>query len=177
MAGLLDDLLALFFGKGASVSFNLGSGYDHMATKEEKREKLKAACDEAMDAPELQPREGLTFCNRGTRRIALAVGCEDFTESMTANKQVAHVEANWRKVGAEEAQAHADAGGLAVAAKDYPVHGHIAVVYPTGSCGYSASWAKKVPWVANCGKRNAVMQSSQAFPVAEGEPGYYLWEA
>lgn len=176
MADLLKDLLDLFFGRGISLkaTFDLGSGYNDMADKEAKRAKLKAICDEVLASDAYKPRNGLTYCNVATRHIAEHMGCYDFDESMTANKQVAHVEANWKSVTAEEAQAHAEVGGLAVAAKTFPAHGHISVVYPAGAAlPFSGSWGKKVPWTANVGRKNGVLKASEAFPVAEGEPGYY----
>lgn len=175
MAGFLDGLIALAKARGVSFSVSLGSGYNEMSKRDEMREVLKAACEEAMEKPEFAPRDGNTYCNQAARYIAERMGCYDFKPEMTANEQVAHVEANWKKADAQEAHAHAARGGLAVAAKTFPEHGHMAVCYPMMSLAASGSWGKPVPWVANIGKTNGVMATSKAFPVSSGEPSYYCW--
>ena len=84
---------------------------------------------------------------------------------------------DWTKDSGEKASEHAEKGGIALAAKVYPMHGHIAVVFPKGSLAWSGSWGKLVPFVANVGKRNGVMKTSEAFPVLEGQPEYWLYKA
>lgn len=180
--GTAVDLVAR--GAGAAgvqtVTQPLGSGYSVEADRAARRERLRAECDAAMTDPDYQPNTptpGTTHCNQAVRRIARAMGCEDFPAGMLANDQLALVASGgaWRPVSAETAQRHAYWGGLAVAAKEYHPHGHIAVVYPQEFPVFSPSWAKAVPWVANVGKANGVMGTSKAFPVADGEPTYYIW--
>jgi len=52
-------------------------------------------------------------------------------------------------------------------------HGHVAVVYPA-PVQRSGSWNKMVPMLANIGKTNGLMRTSQAFPV---EPDYFVLKA
>jgi len=52
-------------------------------------------------------------------------------------------------------------------------HGHVSVVYPA-PMQRSGSWNKMVPMLANIGKTNGLMRTSQAFPV---EPDYFVLKA
>lgn len=170
LASVLLDFLRLF---GVSWSFDLGSGYSVEGESMDKAAELRAACDDAMANPAFQPHDHVTYCNKAVGFIAERVGVADFPASMLANQQVAFAESFWESVTPEEAQERANRGEFVVAAKEYPVHGHVAVVYPKGGeCGISGSWGK-VPWLANIGKTNGVLKASECFPVKEGKPGYW----
>lgn len=151
----------------------LGSGFDIEKDRLARRIKLTALCDAAI--LELLPRDGETFCNIALRRIAEGMGCRDLDTGMTANEMVSFFEGAWQRAPAEMAQTHAWRGGLAVAAKRYPIHGHVAVIYPVEHCAHSGSWKAVVPVVANVGKTNGILSASSAFPVKEGQPAYFLW--
>ena len=141
---------------------------------------LKAICDEVIADPSLEPSAGVTHCNEGARRVANAMGYFGFNdESLLADDMVAIMNAGgpWSKVDGETAAAHAQVGGLAFAAmSSYQLgeaHGHIAAVYPA-PMQFSGSFNKKVPMVANVGKQDAEEKVSAAFPVALGEPDYFV---
>lgn len=117
-----------------------------------------------------------TWCNKGCRLIAEEMGCFLFKENHTANEMYDIMDASpdFTKDTGERAVEHAKKGGLAIAAKKYRGHGHVAVVFP-GPMVYSGSWKKSIPLIANIGKSNGVMAASLAFSVSEGEPTYFLW--
>jgi len=77
------------------------------------------------------------------------------------------------------AAAHALGGGLAFAAMSSgqlgEAHGHITAIFPA-PMQFSGSLNKNVCMVANVGKQNGEEKVSQAFPVALGEPDYFLLE-
>lgn len=95
-----------------------------------------------IDAPEWQPRDGLTHCNRWTRRVAELVGAE--MPIALANAVIewlaspAGLAAGWATATEPVARQHCDAGGLAVATWANPQgHGHIAplTLAPRGRAG------------------------------------------
>lgn len=144
---------------------------------------LKAICDEVINDPDLHPRNGQTFCNVAARRIASALGCQDFdNRNLVADELIAIMMSSfaWSKVDGSTATIHALGGGLAFAAMTSvelgEAHGHLAAIYPVGM-GRSASLQKDVPYVANCGKSNGEQKVSQAFPPSRGEPEYFCWSA
>lgn len=151
--------------------------------------KLKVLCDYILSAPEFVQRDITadgkeeTFCNRAVRYVSYGMGCMDFSPDDSANIMVDVMADKWRKATAEEAIFHARNGGLAVAGKRYPVHGHVAVLYPDPGA-YSGSWGHIVPLVANVGvKPNKVKKTSEAFPVKDKktgaplpEPDYFIWD-
>lgn len=143
---------------------------------------LRALCLELVTDPALVSRDITgdghpeTFCNRAAQRAANAYGCHDL-DGMRANQMVATLQASlgdWRRENGERAALHAQRGGLAFAAKAYEPNGHIALVAPE-PCKLSGSWGKLVPVVANVGKTNGIMKTSQAFSVADGEPEYFVY--
>lgn len=143
-------------------------------------EALKAACDEVIADPALEPAAGVTHCNEGARRVAHAMGYDGFDdESLLADDMVAILNAGapWAKVDGAAAAAHAAAGGLAFAAMSSgqlgEAHGHIAAIYPA-PMGFSGSLNKSVPMVANVGKQDREEKATEAFPIALGEPSYYV---
>ena len=105
------------------------------------------------------------------------MGCFVFKPNHLANDMydIMASSPEFTKDSEERAHQHAEKGGLAIAAKKYPVHGHVAVVFP-GPMIYSGSWKRSVPMVANCGKTNGIMPCSMAFSVKDGPPDYFLWK-
>lgn len=163
---------------------------------------LKTACDAVVAAPELRPEYSSagdlleTFCNIGARRVAQAMGCHDFDDvNLNADAMHAIMTAGWLRVTGAEATLHALDGGLAFAsvtgAMIGETHGHIAAIRPE-SRQPSNTLKCDVPVVANVGrgdpqaplvagpragiktKRNWNCRVSQAFPVAKGEPNYFV---
>ena len=172
---LIDQSVTPAGGVGGHVWIG-GTGYDAAKERTMDAAKLDALCLQLVAAPDLQPApDGRTFCNFAIQRAAAAYGCRDLDHLM-ANDMAAQLPAlpGWRQVGGARAAMHALAGGLAIAAKAYPAHGHVAVVAPR-ACEYSGSWGRSVPVVANVGRQNGFMKCSQAFPVAEGEPLYFAY--
>lgn len=142
---------------------------------------LKEACDDVIADWSLQPTAGVTHCNEGARRVAKALGCNEFDYvNLLADDMIEIMElgGRWKKVDGEAATAYALRGGLAFAAMSSirlnEAHGHIAAIYPA-PMQYSGSLGKDVPMVANVGKQDAEEKVSKAFPVALGEPDYYCW--
>lgn len=143
------------------------------------REALKTICDGIIvDYPsEVINDKLVTKCNLACQKVCKMYGYTLFN-GMTANEMASALQIgcrNWKLVSAEYAAAHAMNGGLAVAAKQYTGHGHIAIVAPR-PCEMSGSWNKQVPIVANVGKTNGYMKVSQAFPVSDREPDYFTYE-
>lgn len=163
---------------------------------------LKTACDSVVAAPELRPEYNSagdlieTFCNIGARRVAQALGCHDFDDvNLNADAMHGIMAAGWLQVTGAEATLRALDGGLAFASvtgsKIGEAHGHIAAIRPEAQQP-SSSLGHDVPVVANVGrgdpqaplvagsragiktKRNWNCRVSQAFPVAKGEPDYFI---
>lgn len=158
-------------------------------------EVLRAACDDAVAAPELRPEYAATggtspirtFCNLGARRIAQAMGCKDF-DAQDLNADAMHdiMARSWGKVAAQAAVMHALDGGLAFASMTGSqlgsAHGHLAALRPEAMQA-SGSLGRDVPMLANIGvgdpdapliasgragiktKRNWNCKASQAFPM------------
>lgn len=120
--------------------------------------------------------DGTTFCNFGVQRVVKAFGL-DF-DGLMANdiydRLAESVGKDWLKVAGQQASDRAQRGGLAIAAKKYAVHGHVAVLFPAPMT-VSESLGREVPQIANVGKKNAVMRVTEAFPVKEGEPDYFIY--
>jgi hypothetical protein len=148
---------------------------------------LKAACDAVLADPKLLPVKDAagniveTHCNFGAIRVANAVGCHELDGKM-ADQQYTTMDDNasglWLKVTGDAATAFAQLGGLAFACASSKMlgeaHGHIAAVYPA-PMQFSGSLGKNVPVVANIGKTDTEEAESRAFPVAKGEPSYFVW--
>lgn len=155
-------------------------------------ELLKDACDQVIHdpdlAPEINPNGGgvlTTHCNQGALIVAQAMGCHEFDtqgDPLMADAMIDLMATNfsdkWSTGSSSEAAIHALGGGLAFAAKSSielgEAHGHICAVYPA-SQQWSGSWGKDTAMVANVGKCNGEEKASEAFPVAKGEPTFYLW--
>lgn len=151
-------------------------------------ETLRAACDDILRDKNLKPvkdSEGnivKTFCNEGAMYVARSMGCYEL-DSLMADDQYKvmskNVSKRWAKVAGMTSAAHANFGGLAFAAMTSEMlkefHGHIAAIYPA-PMEFSESLQKAVPVVANVGKSNLKEKESMAFPVAQGEPDYFIYD-
>ena len=144
-------------------------------------EKLKDFLLALVKAPELQPQDGKTFCNIGAYRASKLFNCQTLNVAMLADQMITSMlsSSEWTKtVFGEIAAKFAQIGGLAFAAMDSSQlgeeHGHIATIFPA-DCELSPSLNVLVPFVANVGAKNGIMKASEAFPVAKGQPTYFLW--
>lgn len=150
-------------------------------------EELKAACDAVIADPALLPVKDAagkiieTHCNFGAQKIARAGGCTEL-DGLNADQIHAMMELNasgrWVKVGGSQATQHALSGGLGFAIATSKMleeqHGHVDAVYPA-PMQFSGSLQTYVPIVANIGVTDVEEKESQAFPVAKGEPDYFIW--
>lgn len=134
---------------------------------------LRMICESVLSDDKLKPQtlNGITttYCNVAVQRIALGMSCDKFNAKMDANAMVALMKNSWRQVDGKLAYEMAMDDKLVIAGVAEARHGHVAVVFPE-KMQYSGSWKKDVPMVANVGKHNGVMRTSQAFNI---EPTYY----
>lgn len=136
---------------------------------------LESVQTAAMRAPEFQPDQptpGTTHCNAALRRIASAFGY-DFPDVM-ANVMVdiLNKDPRWSVANFKIGSSHALAGGLAVLAKKFETHGHVATVMALGmkqspSLASVPGLDSYVLVVANVGKENGPVLATRAFPVLE----------
>lgn len=140
------------------------------------KENLVRICTAVTTDPKFVARDGKTYCNLAFMEVAAEMGCDVF-RGMMANQIIDYVSKakDWRRVTGEEAHEHARRGGLGVASRKGRPHGHVAAVFPGERMLFSGSLNKYVPLVANVGKKNGIMKASEAFPVKEGEPDYYIY--
>ena len=170
--------------RGARLSWSVASGYK-VDDKKMRRDALSKLLRTVVDDPSLlaiKDAEGKifkTYCNIALKRVSKAMGCNVFPVESMANEICDIMDNNtlFLKSSAKEAWEYANNGSLAIAARKYLPHGHVACVFPTQAMFYSGSWGNEVPYVANVGRENRVCPVSQAFPVKEGEPAYYLWQS
>jgi len=116
-----------------------------------------------------------TFCNFAVQRVCNKVAGYTKLSGMLANEMFDFMieSEEWELVPTSEASKWAKLGRIVVAIKHYKRHCHTASIYPTES-QYSGSWQKDVPMCANVGGTNGVMKVSEAFPVKDGEPFYFI---
>ena len=148
---------------------------------------LKEVCDAIIADPSLRPIKNAqgqiieTHCNFGAIRVANSLGCHELDGKM-ADDQYGVMSSNssglWVRVDGAAATAFALTGGLAFAAMSSKqlgeIHGHITAIYPA-PMQWSGSLNKNVPVVANVGVVDAEEKESMAFPVARGEPDYFVY--
>ncbi len=140
---------------------------------------MKMLLEQTVKDPSLAPKpSGTTYCNIAVRRISQQMGCDVFPLGMLANDMwtLMHNSSAFVAVDTQQAGIRANNVQLVIAAKQFAGHGHVAVVYPSPEMYYSASWKKEVPFLANVGKDNGILPASKVFPVAQGEPDYFLYE-
>lgn len=173
---LWERLFRALFGERVEISIELGGGNRVEKEQIAARDKLREICDEIIIDKRFLPRDGKTYCNIALVEICGYFECLDFV-GMMANQIVEFLmdgPKKWSLSSGERAARHALKGGLAVAVKKYPGHGHVAAIYPR-ECEMSGSWKKLVPFLANVGRVNGIMKCSEAFPVNGGEPSYFTY--
>jgi len=136
---------------------------------EQCRQMLRGAQDAAMANPAFQPTREYTFCNKATHSVASAMnapldplwnsaeGRPQGASAMIAN--LAAPGSGYHPVSAEEAQALANQGELAIAAGG----GHVSTLRQEGLAGeenLSGNW----PLVANVGETVGVKRLNFAWP-------------
>ena len=138
--------------------------------------KLKDILDSVRNQKDLQPHDGITYCNIAIDRTLALCGLPRMINKLTGQPLMANDMCDlmrdsfkWRKINGDEATARANMGILAIACQRGDHHGHVAAVYPQKQA-FSPSWGKYVPMLSNVGKKNAVMRASQCFRT---EPDYY----
>lgn len=163
-----------------TLSVGLPSGYSVDAERAEAVAKLETLCHELISDPALMSRDitndGIpeTFCNRAVIRAAQRYGCYAL-DGLSANAITAilPITSGWQLTSQDRATQHAQRGGLAVAAKSYVGHGHVAVIAPR-PMELSGSWRHTVPMVANVGRPpNRIKKTSEAF--TGDEPEYFIY--
>lgn len=172
---LIDQSVTPAGGVGGHVWIDQ-TGYSADKERTMDRAKLDGLCSTLINAPDLQPKpDGTTFCNFAVQRAAEQYGFLGL-RGLSANAIAAALPLlpAWRQVPGDRAAEHAMAGGLAIAAKQYAGHGHVAVI-AARPCEFSGSLGHPVPVIANVGKRNGMMRVSEAFPPSQGEPDYYTY--
>ena len=168
--------------RGISFSVILGSFFRVKSTDERVRE-LKDHLERLVkDFPSRDVTgDGVpeTFCNIALHQTGLFFGFPGF-KGLLANTIINRLKHDivpgFMETSRDGAAAAALAGKWAIAGKEYPLHGHIATIYPA-PMSHSASLGYSVPLVANIGKTNGIMRISQAFPPSLGEPAYWIYDA
>lgn len=145
---------------------------------------VKDFMDGVVNDPALKSTGETTYCNCASRKIAQFFGCHEFdNENLLADDMkaimVANASGKWTSAIGSVATVHALNGGLALAAMSSQQlnaqHGHITAIYPV-IMQFSGSLQKFVPVVAGVGGVvNSVEKVSEQFPVALGEPDYFIW--
>lgn len=126
--------------------------------------------------PALAPKDGVTYCNFALQRVGKFYNYPYFDGLLAdqiSQKAVSGEFPSIIKTTGEDAVGFAMKGGLCFAAKFFDPHGHVSVVAPVPAA-FSPSWNKNIPVLANVGETNGFIPTSQAFPVSQGEPDYFL---
>ena len=140
-------------------------------------ELLKQILDKVREQEDLQPHDGITYCNIATDRILGLCGIPRMVNKLNgkplmANDMIdfmANSPSRFIKVNGVGAYLRANGGALVFACQKGDVHGHLCPIYPI-DMGFSPSWGKDVPFCSNVGKVNKVLRASQCF---HDEPVYY----
>jgi hypothetical protein len=152
-------------------------------------EKLKTFLDTLVKHPGYkQLEDGTTFCNEAVESVSHQFGVTEL-DNILASEIIALFEktpARWLNVSGKQAADYARRGGFGVSGmKIYLLnpegkltterakHDHVATVYPA-EMKTSGSLGREVPMVANIGKKNGIMKSSEAYPVIQGECSYWI---
>lgn len=149
-------------------------------------EKLKSFLDALVKDTSLkQLADGTTFCNVGVSRVCglfeyggLSLLIKGKPQPMMARQMITAIcekNSGWLVCEGKQAADYALRGGFAISFMSMAPepHDHVAVVYPAAMQA-SGSLGKFVPMVANIGKKNEIMKSSGAYPVAKGEAKYAI---
>lgn len=147
---------------------------------------IDAICD-TYDNLDLQPKNGITYCNVAVNFVATAMGCKDLA-GKTADQIMAYLEASdqWSDVPFEKSQDMANQGSLLVAGLTADElgqpHGHVVVIRPGKTC-YSGKWIK-TPRCLNIGTDNFLARGKRGIlvnsPVGINEafiplPKIFVW--
>lgn len=140
------------------------------------REELKTFLAKLLTSSDLVPQGRKTFCNVALRRTALWFGYDKIPKDMLMNDIILRIkrDVDFLPVSGGAANNAAITGKWAMALHAYDEHGHGATIYPMEKMGVSGKWGN-VPYVANIGKSNGIMKVSDAFPVNNTEPDYFVW--
>ena len=147
-------------------------------------EKLKYFLDALVKDKSLKQKpDGTTFCNVGVHRGAQLFKYDGFTTKegwpLMARSMIEVVKARktgWLICESKQAVDFVLRGGLGVSFMEFAPdpHDHVALIYPA-KMEASGSLGREVPMVANIGKKNAIMKSTGAYPVARGECRYAIF--
>jgi len=130
------------------------------------RKSIINACNLVINYPLLKARGNKTYCNFGVDGILRLLGINCFWHKKKQRLMLANEMYNemleskqWLEIPFKDS---IDNTGLVVLASEGNPHGHIAVVYPIGTCK-SYKWKCVCPLVANIGIDNAIMGANWAF--------------
>jgi len=172
------DKVDIGFGMAKAIE---STGYSVEEERMHRVERYREFCHMLVADPEMQAETtdaGLkTKCNYALRKACIELLDYQGFDGMMANaiiRAAKYSPGMWRMSTGEHARKAVIEGGFAFAGKEYPEHGHVALIYP-GPMMRSGSWDVDVPLVANVGRRNGVMKVSQAFPVSQGQPDYFVY--
>lgn len=138
---------------------------------------ILALQDSIMNDPDLQPRDGSTFCNFGVQKFLTKGYGYMKMNGLTADEMFEYMASHfleWQKLqDAEHAKQRADLGDATIAAHPYAGHGHVAMVRPNCPLGHSGQWGIDCAALSNVGKTNGLMLANFAFPVHDTPPTYF----
>ena len=111
---------------------------------------------------------GRTWCNYALNDALTQLGlpefCRDNKRLLLANDIVEKLERNCKKIAFGDAGEAANKGDILVAGMKLPLHGHVAMIYPSPTSAISGKWGRAdIPFCANVGKENGVMPLNWAF--------------
>lgn len=150
-ARIIDAIFANTKSPSITITKTLGSGYKNMR---DIVTLIDVIC-EAYDRPDLQPKDGNTYCNLAVDMIAQAMGCKEL-ELKTADEICDYIanHLDWQEIKLNQAQDMANKGSLVIAGLDSralnDAHGHVCVIRP-GKQVYSGKWGL-TPRCINVGK-------------------------
>jgi len=129
---------------------------------------IRRVCAEVLAMPEYEPKpDGTTFCNQALHNILSILGLPEFCwdqekaqRLMLANDIADKLENTCKELSFGMAFDEANRGSIVVAALKMPVHGHVAIIYPSPGLYTSGKWDRNdVPFVANVGGFDATGES------------------
>ncbi|HYC58147.1 MAG TPA: RHS repeat-associated core domain-containing protein [Thermoanaerobaculia bacterium] len=144
----------------------------------ENAERLKAAGDDVISRPNLQPSRDAqgavtqTYCNFGVREI-LQEGGDHTVDGMTARQMTEFLSdpKNATELSYGEAVEYAKEGATVIMAEP----GHVAVVSPQEMAKAGKKWdGKEVPFVFNVGQENGTKRLNWAFSAKKKPKAYIL---
>lgn len=144
-------------------------------------------CD-TYDRADLQPKDGITFCNVAADAIATAMGCKDFTgKNADQIFEFVNTSSQWDEIQMADAQWIVNEGSLVFAVATSEMlgqsHGHICVVRP-GLEKNSGKWGQ-CPAIMNVGAENFLARAKKGpltgMPCGINEafvpePHFFVWK-